>query len=222
MCRAFTISFAVSVLLAQSATAQMVRYRLDTADTRGNPIDQVDLQQEFELRIWVQDIRSVPRGVVSAYVDVVYDPALTAVVPGSLRHGPAYGTIGRGNLDGAGLLDEVGSFADGYLNLPPLPNPLGGTEALLFSARFAPREPGIASFASDGADILPLHSTTVLDLDGAVPADQTVFGHTRIVIVPEAIGPATLVGVLVLWQFLTRERHRPSTAPPRASGVSPV
>ena len=168
-----------------SAGADVVKFRLDPTDTFGASLDTFQLGDEFDVHVWIQDVRERPQGIFSAFLDVEYDSSLVSYVPDSVRHGDQFGDIPRGDFSAAGLLDEVGSFASGVLAIPPVPEPLGGDEYLFFTTRFRAEQLGIATFAGNPADVIPRHATTAHGSDDAVPVPEMVFVAADVTIVPE-------------------------------------
>ena len=158
---AVVFSFWTLMFLTGSARCAVVEYRLETVDLDGVPITNVRIGSEFQLRVWVADVRPDPIGVLSAYLDVEYDASRVIIVADSLEHGPQFGDIARGDSSIPPNLDEFGSFRRGSPNDPMLPEPTGEEASLLFGIRFNANQPGQALFTSNPADIQPRHATTV-------------------------------------------------------------
>jgi len=191
-----------------SATVDLVEVRLETTDLAGNVITQVTEGESFLVRGFVEDLRPSPLGVFAAYMDVTY-PSNLASFMGPITYGPEYpnGSAGTGT---AGLLDEIGAF-DGDVNNP------GGGEFLLFSVPMTADAAGLATFASDPADVFPQHETLLYGVDDAIPVNQIVYGDTTIEIIaaPQVRIDVQLVPVLNPTASL-------STSLPTALTSSPV
>ena len=81
----------------------------------GNEIAVVQPGDEFDLRVFVEDIRPNPQGVFAPFVDVTYDAALASVPatdpPGDeIVPSSTYNTVPEGDASTPGLLDEVGGL----------------------------------------------------------------------------------------------------------------
>ena len=165
--------------------------------------------ESIQLRVWVQDVRTEPLGVLSAYLDAEFETSLLSVVPDSFAHGPSFGDVGRVNLSTPGFIDDAGSFAAGHLGIPPLPEPLGGDEYLLWSVELSGIVDGNTRITSNPADVLPLHATTLIGTNAGVAADEMEFGSTLVTIVPEPSGQA-LASFVFAFAWLRSRRNRQS------------
>ena len=204
---AFVLACACAKLSVCSA--EMVRFRLETVNEVGVPIDSVNIGDEFGVQVWVQDVRPDAQGVFSAYVDVVYDTPLVSLVEDSLTFGDDFTVSTRGDLSSAGVLDEVGAIATGNL-AEPLPPPLGADEFLLFSARFTADSIGEVVFRSNVADVQPRHATTLHGFNGGVPIDETIFGQASVFVVPE---PSSLYLIVMMLAVPIRSCRRRAPVP---------
>ena len=151
--------------------------RLQIADLDGNPLPlgaTLPQNGEFILQAYVRDIREVPQGVYSAFVDVLYNSSLVEVI-GAINHAPTYLLEATGSTAAPGVLDEVGGTDDG---VPPNPS---GAELLLFSVPFKAIGTGIANFTLDPADGLNHDVLVYLD-DDPVPPAEINFVNTSIAI----------------------------------------
>ncbi len=140
-------------------------------DLVGNPIDQVDVDDQFVMVVSIQDIRGgvavEDMGMFSAFLDVLYDRSL--VLPVIDLANPvgveiSYSSDYPNSLDGAegdadtpGLLNEVGSFTSSF-------TPLGPSNLEVFRVLFTANATGVADFLGDPADFAP-----VRDVIYAVP-----------------------------------------------------
>ncbi len=152
-----------------------VRIRLETANLFGSPIDSIAPGGEFLLRVFVQDVGTLPQdGVFAAYMDVMYDATLVSV-SGPIAYGEHYPNQQSGDTSTPGLIDEAGAF-DGL-------SPLGDGELLLLSVPFQANQQGTALFTTDPADLLPAHDTLLFNENSPVPIEQIEFGSTQLQII---------------------------------------
>ena len=156
------------------ASNDLVEIRLETTDLAGNVISQVDAGDQFVLNVFVEDLRAVPLGVFSAYLDVDYDASL-ASVGGSITYGSAYPNGQSGDTSLPGLIDEAGAF-DGFF-------PLGAGEFLLFSVPMTADAAGLLTLSGDPADILPAHEIAIYGQNVPVPSTEVDYGATTLEII---------------------------------------
>ena len=152
-----------------------VRIRLEAVDLGGTVITSVNPGDTFELRAFVQDIRTsagTARGVASAYLDVLYNSTIISV-NAPINFSAVYGNARSGSLAADGLIDEVGAF-DGV-------DPLGVQERLLFSVSVTAVGSGLAVFTPDPADQQE-HDVTVYGEDVAVLPNQIDFVGTTVAV----------------------------------------
>ena len=203
-----TSTATVTVHVAPHTQDDIVRFRLETTDLEGTPIDTIGTGNEFQVRAYVQDVRGMlnrpplnnpdypvdspdQQGVFSAYMDLLYESALVAY------SGDAKFTFGEEFPGGQfidssvpGILNEVGAFRTAGA-------PLGPGEFLLYAATFTATAPvetaaGVpVTFTADPADVLPLRETTVNFPERAVDFDRIDFGQTTI----DIVQPETLVNI---------------------------
>ena len=122
--------------------------RFEFADLGGNVLPSLQVGQEFQLRLYVQDIRSDPQGVFQAYFDVNYPSSLVSA-NGTISHGPEYSAAGTtsGDLDTPGLIDDVGGQDTNQFRPTPL-----NAELLLFSAPLRADQVGTVTLTVGEAD----------------------------------------------------------------------
>ncbi|MEM7313174.1 MAG: hypothetical protein AAF497_08480, partial [Planctomycetota bacterium] len=159
--------FVYVAIQSTESPAESLAFRLRTVDSQSNQVNSVAVGQAFQLQVTAEDIRDAPQGIFSAYTDVTFDAGRVNVDTDSLSFGPEFGDLPSGTFNAFGLLDEVGSLANGYSNIPPLPTPATG-EQLLFTADFVATAPGVALFTTNAADLLPRHASSLLGVNGAV------------------------------------------------------
>ena len=61
------------------AADALMQFRLEVTDTSGTPISSINVGEDFQLNVYVQDLRAVPYGVFAAFLDVVYSSQYVAV-----------------------------------------------------------------------------------------------------------------------------------------------
>jgi len=185
--RGFTSTATVTVQVGDASADDNIRLTLKTTDVNGNVITSIPVGGEFELRGYVQDLRSpfAQSGVFAAYQDILYDRNLVAVrtTSGGLGFEITFAAGNQGYAQGQsgdvlipGLINEVGSFQNSL-------NPLGTEELLQFSIRMRANNAGIARFANDPADISPFHDSLLFsDQRNKVPFDRITFVPAQLII----------------------------------------
>ncbi len=194
-------SLSVAILLAMLTMplqAQLVTFRLAFHE------DVVRVGDLVAVDLFVQDSRPNASGILSAYVDLTYTGQLLELVPDSLRFGPEFGSIPSYGVARASSIDELGSFVDGTVRLPPSPMHIAQDESLFASMSFRALAVGEAQISSDPADILPLHATTLFGRDDAVSSADISFDTAHLTIVPEPAGlhafALLALGAGMLWR----------------------
>jgi hypothetical protein len=193
----FTYTAANSVGLTSSAvvTVQVgsvpkdVSFRLDTTNQAGQHIDLIQTGENFQIRVFVQDVRANPpdptrMGVFAAYLDLLYNSALVSTIgdintPFGFRmeFGPQY-TNGQSASNALpNIIDELGAFQQSF-------SPLGPSEFLLASITLRANAAGVAEFTGDPANITPLHDVLLFEpADDEVDLSRIGYRSTSIVIV---------------------------------------
>ncbi|MCY2986670.1 MAG: Ig-like domain-containing protein [Planctomycetota bacterium] len=97
-----TASIAVNVPAA--------RLQLRVTDAAGREQATLLVGQSYVLEVYTEDLRPVPRGVLAAYLDVLYDATLVSLA-GEIAFGAQYPDGHSGSTRTVGLLDEVGATA---------------------------------------------------------------------------------------------------------------
>jgi hypothetical protein len=123
--------------------------RFEFANASGNVVSSLSVGQDFELRLYVQDIRAVPTGIFQAYFDVSYPASLTTPI-GNIVHGAKFSFAGStsGTAATPGLIDEVGGInTDQYV-----PPSQVGREEQLFSVPMRAVAAGTLNLTLDLAD----------------------------------------------------------------------
>lgn len=148
-----------------------VRIRLEVTDTNGTPITQIAQNGDFQLRVYVQDLRGVEDGgVFSAYADVEFDSNL-ATTTGEINFVAPYTGAPTGDLNTPGLINDAGAL-DGT-------TPLGPSERLLFTVPMKAIGSGTLMFSSNPADALGL-DVTVYGINEAISPEEIEFGSVAL------------------------------------------
>jgi hypothetical protein len=124
--------------------------------------------QTFFVDLLVEDLRELPLGVFSAYLDLNYDSAL-AETRGEIVASAEYPNGFSGDASAPGLIDEVGGFA----GIEP---PGGGTHVVVRIPMVATAV-GQLTVATDPADDLPAHAIGVYGRNEEVPAAAIDYGQ---------------------------------------------
>lgn len=140
----------------------VVRVRLEVTDANGQAVTTVQAGETFTLNVYVDSLLAGGAGVFAMYADVLYPGRLVSVSDEGITFSSPYVNGRSGQVDGAGLIDELGAF--GGIGEP------GDTEWLLASVSFVARRAGTASFVLTPADDVG-HETLIYGSDRAVPAD---------------------------------------------------
>jgi VCBS repeat-containing protein len=190
-----TATDALAVINQISAAQEpQVRLRVQATDLAGNPIDEISLGQEFQIRGFVQDIRQPAgddRGAFSVYFDVNYDPAKMAVdFDGrKIEYSDDYKSATRPSEEitaTPGLLDDIGALAG--------LTPVGSDEFLVFIVPMVATDDGPVSISADPEDSV-LREVALFGA-GEVPNEEILFAGDDVVIVerpPTATADAATV-----------------------------
>lgn len=127
----------------QKALIQLVL--ADSSGTELPPNSTLEVNENFLLQVYVQDIQANPTGIAAAYLDILYTSTLVSV-NGPIIFSPNFPNIQSGNTGTPGLIDEAGAFGD----LAPPAQP--GNRQLLFSVPLRAIDVGLANFLADPAD----------------------------------------------------------------------
>ncbi|MEM7312171.1 MAG: Ig-like domain-containing protein, partial [Planctomycetota bacterium] len=182
-------SATVTVDVGDAAADDIVALRIAVTDVNGQPIDQVELGSQFQVRGFVEDLRGfgLDRGVFAAYEDVLYNRGLVSPVASQtndpdlgfeVQFGPNYQRVREGDIRTDGVINEIGAVQVENGN-----QPLGLGEQLLFVITMTANNIGTAEFIADPADITPLHDTLTFEPPTAVPFDRIRYGFDTVAIV---------------------------------------
>ncbi len=203
----YTVQNAEGLTATATVTVQVgnasksVQFRLATTAPDGTTLTTVNQGEQFQLRVYVQDMRAdfreSPgdpdlRGVFAGYLDLLYDSLLVSTspntTPGSsfdfeVQFGAEYGNLLSGNDTISNLIDEVGAFQTSV-------SPLGPGEFLLATITFDADRVGTAVFTSDPADISPMHDVLTYEPVESVEVSAIKLGSTQITILSSGGGEA--------------------------------
>lgn len=177
----------VTVRVGAADANDIVELKLQATDVNGSPIDQITVGSQFQLRGYVQDLRTSgpDLGVFAAYEDVLYSSSLVSPVTSTtndpnlgfqVSFGPNYQRVREGDVRTLGVINEIGAVST-------VDTPLGNGEQLLFVVTLTANSVGTASFIADPSDISPLHDTLTYEPVSPVPFDQISYGFDSLVIV---------------------------------------
>ena len=170
--RGFISTATVTMHVGVSTADDVIQLRLSATDLAGVPIDQIIVGQQFQLRGYVEDLRTSASqfGVFAAFQDILYNKNLVSVNPRSQAPRPGdiplpdfqvdfatnFRTAPSGDIRIPGLINEIGSAQTGN-------SPTGLGEKLQFTITLTARNTGTATFIGDPADIKPFHDSFVFD-----------------------------------------------------------
>jgi hypothetical protein len=152
--------------------------RVAATDLAGTPISSVVVGGDLLLEVRVEDMRDVPLGVFSAYLDVFYDPGLLSI-SGPITFGDDFPNGRSADTTVAGQIDEAGAFA-GF-------TALGSGEFLLFRVPMHADAAGIVTLDGQPAGLSPDHDPLLSDVGGPTLAEDVFYGSVSLEIVPPVI-----------------------------------
>jgi len=208
-------SMALLAIAASVTEAQVVRFRMETTDSSGSSLDSVHVGDEFQLRVYAEDLRMQESGgVFAGYLDISYDASLA--VPGAdITFGDIYQNGKNSDLSAPGLFNDIGAFSsNGDFGI----DPIGVGEHLLLSVPMQALAVGDLTFVGADAQNSPLYDVLVYNLNDVVKPSDIDFGNADVKIdfgqamlrvqpIPEPTG--WLLATLGLCWGVTRLRIRP-------------
>ena len=175
---------------AQIEADDVISLRLSVTNLQGQPIDQIVVGSQFQLRGYVDDLRTNPPadgGVFAAFQDILYNSNLVSVNTSGtapffdVTYSTDYNTSTSGDIRIPGLINEIGSAQTSG-------SPLGSAERLQFVITLTARATGVATFIGDPADIKPFHDTLFYQPTGPIPTHQIRYSRDSVTIVGAATG----------------------------------
>jgi hypothetical protein len=194
--RGFISTATVTLHVGAGASDDFIQLRLNATDLSGTPIDQIVVGQQFQLRGYVEDLRTgaLKPGVFAAFQDILYDTRLVSVNPSAtdpffqVAYANAYNNGKSGDIRIPGVINEIGSVQS------DTSNPTGLGEKLQFIVTLTARNTGRANFLGDPADIKPFHDSLVFEPTTPLTTDQIRYLSDSIQIVATSGGSGSSGG----------------------------
>jgi uncharacterized secreted protein with C-terminal beta-propeller domain len=161
----------------ERAGEPMVTITVEVVDSNGERTDELAVDQQATINIYVEDIRPDARGVFSATVDLNYDPGLVTLDE-TVEFGMEYQSATNVDFPTPGLVDELSA--------------VGGFEAsgpgrlILASLPFVGEIEGTAVFTLDPGESVN-RETLVYGLNDLIDVDEIVYGTISIEIVDPSV-----------------------------------
>lgn len=183
--RGFRSTATVTMHVGNGTADDVIQLRLNATDLSGVPIEQVRVGEKFQLRGYVEDLRSTATrfGVFAGFQDILYSSQFVSVDSSTGPLGfdvvfdPAYTNSISGDVRIPGLINELGS------QQTDTANPTGRGEKLQFTITLTARAVGTASFLGDPADIKPFHDSLVFDPTTPLTNNQIRYLSETIVVI---------------------------------------
>ena len=152
-----------------------VAFTFTITDGTGGVLTDVSVGQSFLLNVFVEDVRNLPRGVFSAYLDVNWAQSDgNASVDGAFMYGPLYGSAPSGEYIAANNeIDELGAV-DG------IDESLHDGVELLVSIPFLATTAGTITFTGNPADDVPPNEVTIYGQSEIVLETQQFFDQVSV------------------------------------------
>lgn len=144
---------------------ELVQFRVETTRPSGAPATVFEVGESIVAKVFVRDLRSVPAGIVSSFVDLLFPPTMVSLV-GDPEFGPAF-VENTSFVVQPGRIDDVGGTTNEENR--------GPDELLLVRATFRAIAPGTATFELAAAEGDPRFATQLVGADTPVPADKMIF-----------------------------------------------
>lgn len=175
----------VTITIEPEVIEPVVNFALVFTDENGDPIETVNVGDNFELRVFVQDVRPAdPLGVFSAYMDVFYSGSANPMITGPIDFNEdVYASTQSGDTSTDGLIDELGAV-DG---ISPLRT---GDPVLLATVPMTATSGGMVTATSDPADNNPPNETTVFGLNRVILDTEIIFGTDTLTVNGAVAGAA--------------------------------
>ncbi|MEL7338521.1 MAG: dockerin type I domain-containing protein, partial [Planctomycetota bacterium] len=158
------------------AEENLVAVDLETVDTIGNPIEQIEIGDRFYLQMRTRDLRDVAEGVFSVYADLNYDANLVRIDGQAEFHDAV--VAGNGDFTGVGVVDDLGGVI--------IYDDPDNADLMLTQIPFVAIADGFIKFQSQAAGNTVGTETLLLGQDGIVDAESIQFGQTRLTVVTAA------------------------------------
>jgi cyclophilin family peptidyl-prolyl cis-trans isomerase len=161
------------------ADVAKVSVSLAIQSTTGQPLASLSLNQEFNLKLTLQDLRTdaveTGQGVFSAYLDLLYDKDKFELVgTNPVTYASLFGNGQTADTTVAGLINEMGAFSS-------LTNGPGRNPQDFITVRMRAKASGSAAFTINEAETAG-RGFAVFKEDTAVPANRVVFGTAAVTV----------------------------------------
>ena len=190
--RGFRSTATVTVHVGNGTADDIIQLKLKVTDTTGAELEQVRVGDTFQLRGYVEDVRTVAArfGVFAAFQDILYNSQLVSVNTSTNQLGfavafdPLYNPVdpitGQAIISGdiriPGLINELGSIQADQST------PVGRGEKLQWVVTLQAKAVGTASFLGDPADVKPFHDSLVFDPTTPLTPNQIRYLSDSVVI----------------------------------------
>ena len=171
-----------------------INYIVETINpVTGTPLTQIDVGQEFEVRISVQDARGgitpADAGLYAAFMDVLFDADFVDVKPSAtpIDYGTNYTNFQQGIVGVPGVVDELGAVQTDF-------TPLGNGAIELASMTFIAKAEGSATIQLDPADVSPEHDSLVHEPATNQVVDHAIISYGTRTVTVNAIGGSSAGG----------------------------
>jgi hypothetical protein len=163
----------------------------------GTPLTQVDVGQEFEVRVSLQDARGgiapADAGLYAAFMDVLFDADFVDVKPSTtpIVYSSFYTIFHQGVVGVPGVVNELGAVQAGF-------TPLGNGVIELAHMTFIAKAAGIATIQLDPADVSPIHDSLVHEPDSNQVVDHAIVSYGSRVLTVNSSGGGSPEGEIQL------------------------
>lgn len=145
---------------------------LNVVDTNGAPITTIAAGQNFKVQVFVQDLRSNPKGVFSAFADLLFDSnVIEPIATNPITHGD-YPNSATGTVE-SGQINELGGIAQNILATTG-----NGDKTLLAEVTFRAKASGNANLRLDPPDD-PLSDVLLFETSTQVQDSEINFGSSN-------------------------------------------
>jgi hypothetical protein len=165
-----------------------INYIIETLNpVTGAPLTQIDVGQEFEVRVSVQDARAgilpADAGLYAPYMDVLYDADLVHVKPSAtpIVFADDWTVFQQGTVGIPGIINELGAAINQF-------EPLGNDKFELASMIFIAKAAGTTTIQLDPADVSPEHDSLVYNPQTNFIVDHKIISYGSSTLVVNATG----------------------------------
>ncbi len=134
----------------------------------GSPLTNLRVGDDFILHVWAQDLRTNPKGVFAAYLNMQWNGDL-AKVTGELTHSDRFGNGQKGDLSQSGSILEAGGFSGVAES--------DGRRFEVFSVPMRATSDGDLIFTTSRPLVVPAHSILAYGIDGGIDPLAVQFGQ---------------------------------------------